>query len=340
MAEQKSQAEQAFEAGAQAGAEKVAKEGVKRAVRSGAGKAVAQTVGTAAGAATGGAGKVAAMAAEQLLSKKGRERVTNTAMAIVSVPLTIMSTLVTGVTAVLGTGLAATGIITGAVIIGLPIVIALILFIINSGAYLVPPATTTQISRLSVPPSGCFFETPNLLCGSYDSSLSSCRHGSDNYWLVDNSKYSHCQWSLPVMAGASCKHSPHSGNVCYNANNQCAWYGFAADFNYLNMASYTSTRNLPAYLPTLEGQVVNWTPSGFVGRTSSGSGGMLRATANGRVYEMYLTHLTESPLGGTSGSQLGTLFDGLLGNRHIHTELRIDGEFVRPEEYFCTAGEI
>ncbi|KKQ95223.1 MAG: hypothetical protein UT21_C0007G0020, partial [Candidatus Woesebacteria bacterium GW2011_GWA1_39_11b] len=284
-----------------------------------------------------------------LIPPKALQTVKDATKSLVALPLAAGALLAGGIIAFVAGIVEAVGTTIGitllVVTIAVPFVVALILFIINSGAYLVPPSETSMLSRLSIPPSGCFFESPTLTCGSYDSPVDAC-HGTNSYW--DFTGYDHCQFSLPVtdirtvsIQGQTVKYCKYSarndGGYCYRPESQCLWYGFAADFSYANIGSFRNSQNLPVYLPTLEGEVVTWAEAGFVGSNSAGYYGILRSTINGRVYEMYLHHLNASPVGGRSGTQTSSLFDGLSSNnRHVHTELRIDGDFVRPEEYFCT----
>ncbi len=111
-----------------------------------ANKATSQFVGTAANAVLPGSGlvlgKIAGRAAEFVTDKtvglvlRNKRKIITGAMIALSLPLLVLG----GTAAIIGAGLmAAAAALVGTVII-LPILLAFIIFIINSGAYIVPPS--------------------------------------------------------------------------------------------------------------------------------------------------------------------------------------------------------
>lgn len=269
------------------------------------------------------------------------------------------------VTNALGAALTAAGI---SVLILIP-TIALIMFIINSGAYIVPPSSTIQGSSPGaacgslgdlVPqdttPSSCPVPEGFVSCGSYGYPGAACPascaggsvtgksgHGGNCYWASNPT----CDYAIPTIdtrpgpGGRYCSRSTDPDNVCYDKDSLCSWYGYAGDFTYSDLNSKGSINCLPVYLPTIEGQIVNWeVENGFQGyQADRGGYAILKTQVNGKVYEMYMLHLDAVPNGGQSGQLAGTLFEGFhkpgRDGRHVHIELRVNGNYLRPD-YMCS----
>jgi len=186
-----------------------------------------------------------------------------------------------------------------------------------------------------------------LLCGSYTTAndTSNCRHGSNQYWernglCTDDwcNQYPSQQccvgnyptrWAIPILEKPACWTNPYSDSLAYDPNSTCQFYGYAADFAYSDLRA-----NAPVALPEINGQQLNWELVTTYSLTSSGAGGILIANDGANVYEISLYHLNEPIVtGGVSGQQIGTLFQFAPGvsNPHVHLELRINGEMVKPD---------
>ena len=170
-------------------------------------------------------------------------------------------------------------------------------------------------------------------CASYNPNSTSCNHGSNNYWKnLGLTKKSQCKdyWALPSI-DKSCWYSTDSGNVCYDKSSTCDYYGFAADFSYPDRRA-----DAPVIYPEIDGHVLQWQVISEVPfRKCRGAGAVLRAEAEGNVYEIYITHLNTVPAGGRSGEIASTLYDfdkGNCGTPHVHLELKINGTYVRPDD--------
>ena len=172
------------------------------------------------------------------------------------------------------------------------------------------------------------------LCGSLGSPYQTgCTggHGSNEYWGGQGGDA--CRWGLPSSDGARCTTNPFPGSFCYDSTSICTDYGFASDFTYAGI-SKPERCGKPVYLVSLNGQTLDWAVVwtrdnlGGVGRS-----GLIRATDGTSVYEMYMTHLNDYPVGGRSGEITGTLYCS-IATPHVHVELKIDGEYVRPD-FLC-----
>ena len=193
-----------------------------------------------------------------------------------------------------------------------------------------------------------------LLVGSFESINKG--HGSNSYWasaggFCDNTYCSaypnaYCcinnlpiAWSLPVVAAPQCYTNPYPGSVAYDPSSTCPAYGFAADFFVpQNDNPYYGQGNVPVSLPTIDGQVLDWKIATPYGKNKgNGTGGLLRAKANGKTYEISIYHLAEPiTYGGPSGTEVGIIYAG-LNNPHVHIELKVNGEYVRPDN-LCSGG--
>lgn len=225
-------------------------------------------------------------------------------------------------------------------LIGVPIAVAIIIFFINTGAYLVPPGERAFGSG-SVP-SGISIEgscpIPNgvISCGSLGSgsSVTGCEHGSNSYWAgLESIGTPKCSWGLPSSDGRRCSTSQIPGNVCYSSKSQCPDYGAALDVTYpgLNGAVCAADpQNYIAYFPRIDGQDLEWT---FVTSLTGCSGecGIYRASSGSDAYEIYVTHLQSIVRSGSSGEPIGFIYCYLDTGPHLHIELKINGTYVQPD---------
>lgn len=241
------------------------------------------------------------------------------------------------------------------VFLSIPIVVALLLFIINTSALVVPPNmdvfynSSTELSSLGgafqddglVNRSSCPLLSPTISTTSY-SPFSQTGHGSNKYWsAVTGSSQNICRYAIPNRSGC---YAPTKGpaNNCLKMNlDSCEFYGFALDL-------VGSSDNIS--LPTIDGKEVSWTFNGT--KYENGSGGSSVGWTFGYTdetgkYTIILTHVNGNLLTGSSmpsGTKLGGLFrqqviyaDGSIhDNTHLHLEVLVDGrQYVRPENYFC-----
>jgi len=207
--------------------------------------------------------------------------------------------------------MAATFIMTVIAAVILVVFAAFAMFIINSGAYVVPPGRTGLGLEGGLFGPGidvgasCPILGGSVLWGSMGTSNGSVQHGTEEYWRLRRD---------------SCTSYTLGGCLC----GQCATYGYAADFVY-------PTREAgPVYLPFIEGESVVWTVTRSWRGPRTGDGvGWLRAVYNGVAYEMYVSHLVDLPISGQSGDLFGVLVN--RPTPHLHVELVIDGTYVQPD---------
>lgn len=232
-------------------------------------------------------------------------------------------------------GLAAVEIGTTVIIIAIsiPIVVALILFIINTSAFVVPPnydGFPSGGSGNDITISGsCPIPNGINICGSLGSEYQSrCigGHGSNEYWGGQGGVA--CRWALPSST-KQCYTNKISSSVCYSSSSTCQTYGYSSDFSYPDFKA-----NQNVYLPYLNGQKLSWTVE-WTGATSMGSNGLIKSTDGTNTYEIYMTHLNQSPTAGTSGEATATLFSG-IATPHVHVEIKVNGKYLRPD-FLCEA---
>lgn len=150
--------------------------------------------------------------------------------------------------------------------------------------------------------------------------------------------------STPLRLATTCQFNNDPQSVCFDpaSRSRCRSYGYAADWTYPNADSLT---NLPVFYPYIDtnndgvGDPVVWQLKPEYSGLFNGHYAHLQTVANGTTYDMMVSHLSAIPTGGASGQVMGTLDDSIPG-KHIHVELRIDGAFVKPEEYMCTISGI
>jgi len=189
-------------------------------------------------------------------------------------------------------------------------------------------AVASDVATVTIgnpPASSCPLLTPTRLYGSYNG-RNETGHGSNSYW----GSYQ-CEYDIPAFSGCggpSASADPDRDNKCRGDAHVCSFYGYAAD-------SY-SPAGTPVFLPSIFGESLTWTLSKSVSINQGGWGHGHRYTSG--QYTIYLGHLNESsaPSTATSGMAIGTL-SGKLDNPHVHIELQIGGQWVKPD--FLCGGE-
>ncbi len=220
------------------------------------------------------------------------------------------------------------------IIISIPIGIALILFIINSSALVVPP---NPFSTNNQPPQ----DAPrNISCPilngvykqkSYDSSHENDiagGHGSNYYW--NNVAHQDCTYPLPqTLIGCQAPNS-NTGNKCQQTHpsSKCPFYGYAADL--------FPGDNAWVYAPSVDGNPTTWNPTTSFPNPGSGFSYLYRDQTGKHV--ITFTHMDQTTVDFTksldSGKPVGKLYNQ-GGNTHLHLEMQVSGLFVKPENYLC-----
>ncbi|MGB6838818.1 MAG: hypothetical protein WBE27_00865 [Microgenomates group bacterium] len=172
------------------------------------------------------------------------------------------------------------------------------------------------------PPMHCPVPGGYQFDGSYTPGDETEGHGSNDYWNRMGTK---CAWRIPQGVCWGPLQSTASSNYCYGKSGSCPFYGYALDI--------FPTGSNDVYVPTIKGKAIVWNYShGF----SNGSSGWSHVYKSGPYY-LVLTHLKQNANKGSnisSGEKVGELFP-LGGNTHLHLEFAINGQYQRPEEYFC-----
>lgn len=255
----------------------------------------------------------------------------------------------------------------GSVIIGLIIAfliyillvftVAVIFFVINASGYLVPPnqygsvqsgsgggnigpINQGQIISGSCPLTGSYY----ISSGSYNPQ-NETGHGSNAYWGGGN-----CNYSIPIPPiYPSCRYPDISigpNNNCATING-CPFYGYAIDVNPIG-GGYPSVVLPILCTPDDDCNPLSWRATGsfFICSGLSvdtpsqctkdkwGWGTTFTSVGNGHTWKLYLAHTSKKITPGTileSGESIGNLSTDLTYNQHIHIEVSIDGEPVRPD---------
>ncbi len=235
-------------------------------------------------------------------------------------------------------------------LIGFPLVVALILFIINSSAYVIPPGTgvggleTGPVSGQvdvygSCPLTGEYFISTSSLNGGIG-------HGSELYWTVCSGTPLVCgvtppkeRYSIPIWG--QFPKNPQYPAGCVDTT--CPYYGFAAD-----VAATSGNTSPQVIAPKICGtgttcEDLSWKVLSIIPHPFGwGTGAILYATGNGHSYQIYLAHMdsvtvASSPAlhGGEipSGTVLAPLSSALT-HPHVHIELNVDGAPVKPD-FLC-----
>lgn len=232
----------------------------------------------------------------------------------------------------IGAGLASAGItaLIGALVI--PIAVVLIVFIINTGAYVVPPSPgfsaegpidfSTTIGDATCPLPGGHTGVND----SYHAGDESKGHGSTHYWNSVIGEF--CSFSIPQ--GSGCDGPSNSGNLCSSQANTCPFYGFASDL--------FSSQSREVFAPSINGESLTWNRTGgFSNGGATGAGWSHIYTDSTGRYVIVLTHTIQQANQSKdipSGTKLTELFDQ-GGNTHLHLEFQAEGVWQRPEDWFC-----
>lgn len=229
------------------------------------------------------------------------------------------------------------------VLVLIGVFIMFILFIINNSAYVVPLGDIFRQGGVQGPWQtinvGASCPIPNgvILTGSYGSPYGTTQHGTNRYWDSLAGRYVCSSYELPYQGclspnagscydmGKGC-FARQSGDYCIDTKGSCSNYGLATDFIYPGIQQAGQL----VFLPYIEGESVTWKVDAVFPGTQGR--GVMSAVYQGSVYQVYVTHLQNSPVGGQSGDPFGALYP--LGTPHLHIELRIDGVFV-PPDFMC-----
>jgi hypothetical protein len=179
------------------------------------------------------------------------------------------------------------------------------------------------------PASSCPILGGSITTGSYNGTRE-VGHGSNSYWggPAGNSCY-----DIPAFSGCRSPSSsvdPDGNNYCRGKASSCAYYGFAADVQ-------RSGRGDIVQLPSIFGKSITWTFQRRVtiNDTAWGWGYVFTGSDGGSNYSLYLGHLNQTtpPQTAPSGTVVGTLYPNLTPP-HVHIELQINGQWVRPD-FLC-----
>jgi hypothetical protein len=196
-----------------------------------------------------------------------------------------------------------------------------------------PGAVASDVASVIIgnpPASSCPILGGAISTGSYDGERE-IGHGSNLYWTGPAG--TDCGYDIPAFSGCNSpteSADPDGNNVCRGRARSCPYYGFAADVRRSGAGDIVQ-------LPSIFGQSITWT---FQRRVSIaggswGYGYVFTGSSSRGSYSLYLGHLnmTTPPATATSGSVIGTLYPGLTPP-HVHIELQINGQWVRPD-FLC-----
>jgi hypothetical protein len=282
----------------------------------------------ALGALIAGPVGIAIAIGSMALNKKTQDAAIGAALSIGN----LMSSLFATAGVVVGATVSSVISVGAITLVSIPLLVAFFLFVINSGGYIVPGGAFLAPGTLGAGPgipvgASCPIPNGKILWGSYGSTYGK-GHGTNAYWdaLGEN-----C--TAYTMNGC---YARKAGDYCFGKGlATCDAYGLAADIIYPDV----QRRGQQIYLPYLDGEQVTWT---YVSGSSSdcNCNGTVRATHDGQVYEMFLSHLSAPPKGGQSGDVTGTLRGGAEdGTPHVHVELSINGQYAQPE-LMCLGGNL
>jgi hypothetical protein len=180
------------------------------------------------------------------------------------------------------------------------------------------------------PASSCPIIGGAVSTGSYNGQ-SEVGHGSNPYW--SGPAGTDCGYDIPAFSGCSGPTSsadPDNNNVCRNQGGLCSYYGYAADVRRSGVGDVVQ-------LPAVFGRTINWTFQRRVSiaRGSWGYGYVFTGNDGRSNYSLYLGHINQvnPPSTLPSGTVLGTLYPNLTPP-HVHIELQINGQWVRPD-FLC-----
>ncbi len=137
-------------------------------------------------------------------------------------------------------------------------------------------------------------------------------HGSKRYWTAMGSSYSYA-----IPQSTSCMKP-----------GDCPYYGYAYDV--------FPNGTTEVFAPSVLGKDVNWNCSYAFSNGGGKAGYTYHCTSTGSNYLLVLTHLNKNAKEGTikSGDKIGSLYNQ-GGNTHLHMEFQLNGQWQKPEDYFC-----
>jgi len=215
----------------------------------------------------------------------------------------------------------------------------------------------------SIEPGGCFFET-----GGYLSYPSFGFNPNSRTYVQDGTGYAFPNYGHGTDAYGYCYYVPtgwilgrlgpryHEENTlvsnyqatCYrtfasNPTQYGSWdYGKAADFASANPTVYLPELGEPDTAGATEWRILQVYNHA---RTGVGDGVIIyRSDSTGTDYKMLILHInandnvrhagaTHTPM--YAGDNIGTLYTGLSTRPHVHIELLVNGQPVRPDGLFC-----
>lgn len=194
-------------------------------------------------------------------------------------------------------------------------------------------ATASDVASVIIgnpPASSCPILGGAITTGSYNGTRE-VGHGSNSYWSGPAGE--DCGYDIPAFSGCyspTTATDPDGNNVCKGRARSCSYYGFATDVR-------RSGRGDIVQLPSIFGKSINWTFQRRVtiAKTAWGWGYSFTGSDGGNNYSLYLGHLNQTtpPPTAPSGTVVGTLYPGLTPP-HVHIELQINGQWVRPD-FLC-----
>ncbi len=182
-------------------------------------------------------------------------------------------------------------------------------------------ASTSYSIIIGSPPIDCPIPNGRITWWSYQpGDENGTRHGNNRYWGSVSCR----SWPLPQSTGCYGPSDPAaSANKCFKETSRCSYYGYAIDVVGSNSV----------YAPMMGGQQTTWNCS-FGFSNGGGSAGYTYICSSGQ-YRLILTHMKNNAKTGTinSGEKIGELYP--MTNAHLHIELAINGQYVKPENYLC-----
>lgn len=190
-----------------------------------------------------------------------------------------------------------------------------------------PEAMASDVASVIIgdpPASSCPILGGAISTGSYDGTAET-GHGSNSYW--GGPAGTDC-FQIPAFSGCrspSDAVDPDNNNFCDRTPQSCSHYGLAADV--------VGHRSDPVFLPSIFGETLDWQFERGPITIKKSVWGYGYIFKSGK-YRIYLGHLNQTtpPSSAPSGTVIGTLYP--LTYPHVHVELQIDGQWVRPD-FLC-----
>lgn len=150
----------------------------------------------------------------------------------------------------------------------------------------------------------------NQMNYSYNSS-NDTGHGSTSYWGTGNKYY------FPMPQSTSCFKPT-----------DCPYYGYSYD------VFPSGTTDI--FAPSVLGKDVAWNCSYAFSNGGGSAGHTYKCKSSDGNYLLVLTHMQNGAKTGEikSGEKIGVLYNQ-GGNTHLHLEFQLDGQWQKPENYFC-----